>query len=608
MPTFHGTIAGDHGTLVFADATLVVGKRKRVERATPMQHLVLRTDDGLEVHIEGIVAAPKTGKITLSGPYGELARHPIAQLFVRSAPGDHVHASIVGFALFAGDRVTVEGEVVQERVARAAGEEGGLREAPARVPSIVRATRITLGAISDDGGVGARRAPDPSPRGRLASAPRVHHPLETSTRVYAAIGAPLVVGALVGGWTLPLVPARAWLTTALCVGLPCLQVSVNRFLRARTHASYVTQVGGPRVTAREPTWGYEIDWAPICAYATWAAVVAFELSPSIAMVTTAVPAVLGLLHAALAAWNDRAFRAFAATMLRAPQGDPASGRMLLLEGRVARPDVALRRRIDFFVRTEVSYDTDPSGRTTEHTHKVWRDREHTSGQTFDVTLPDGRSVRVSPHGARVAFFGRTWEPTNGPARYEETLAVGQPVCVLGRATDDDGTMHVAAGGEESLFLWAGSRAQLVRAYLRAHLAIVASLLLACVPLLLATTAFPFAARYRATGTVSSSTSTRARTGDRCTARLLAYHVGDEPRCSVRLACGDDDLYGGFGVGQTACRFPPSPFDLAVSADDDLWSDGDPAIHVSFDRREIVWTDGASRIAITINDAFPSLTW
>jgi hypothetical protein len=606
MARWTGRVGGEPGTLVFADATLTVGKRKTVERAAPHGSFELRTEDGLVLRVEAIEHAQKAGKIELSGPYGRLLSHPIARLFAKSAPGDHVAASIRGFGIFGGDLVTVEGDVVEERVADGASD-GGMREAPTRVPAVVRATRIHLGEAAGPATESASegpRAPAPEPQRPRA---RPHYPLETSTRVYASLGAPLFVGALVTGWIAPLVPARAWLTLPFCVGLVLLLVAANRHLRTRHHASYVTEIGGRRITPREPTWGYLADrvLVPFC-YLMWLPMTALEPSPSAATFFTAAPAVLVLVHAALLAANDRALRAFAAVVLRTPVADPRGARMVAIEGKVVEPGTALRRRVEHFRRSEVSYTTEKNGSTTEQHHLVWRDREHTSGQPFTLELASGAKVVVTPAGARVAFARRAWEATEGPSQYAELLQAGEPVLVVGRFEERGGELHVAARGEESLFVWAGSRPQLVRAWAVAHLQILAMLGLAAVPVLLGLYAFPFAARYRTRGVVTSSTRGDVPAGASCSLSVLAYHYGDEPRCSATLDCGREHLFGGFGMGQTDCTIPASPFDTQVSGDDPLTTDGDPSLRFSLAGGTALWSDGAGTISIALDPAEPSL--
>jgi hypothetical protein len=338
MPTIRGRVSGRPGTLLFVDAMLEVGGRKTTARAAPADHLVLRTDDDLEVRVEGIAKAKKSGRISLSGRYGELVEHPICAAFAHAAPGDHVAASIVGFAIAAGDVVTIEGDVLEEQPSRADGKEGGFRVAPARVSAVVRASRITI-----DGGAADPVEHAPSPSRAL----RVRYPLETSTWVHGAMAVLLLSGWLVGAPVLHLVAEPAWLTPALGAGLAFALTAVNRFVRARWHASYVTQIGGPRMTEGGAIWGYQADKYVIGGYVfmSWWSII----DSRAATVMTALLSLFGVLHAALAAWNDRAFRRFAATVLGASPRDPASGRMVLVEGRLVEPELALRRQVEFSI-------------------------------------------------------------------------------------------------------------------------------------------------------------------------------------------------------------------------------------------------------------------
>jgi hypothetical protein len=159
------------------------------------------------IRIEGLASAERVGKIELRGTYGELLEHPISRIFSKTAPGDHVKASIRGFGLHGGDRVSVEGEVTDEVVASSPedpGAEGGLREAPKRVPGVVRATRIAIGKNPEATLDKASLSPSPGGATAASSRPpaeRAHKPMELSTAIYAGLGLPLVVGSLVIGWS-----------------------------------------------------------------------------------------------------------------------------------------------------------------------------------------------------------------------------------------------------------------------------------------------------------------------------------------------------------------------------------------------------------------------
>jgi hypothetical protein len=492
MPTIRGKVSGRPGTLLFVDATLDVGGRKTAARAAPADHLVLRTDDDLEVRVEGIAKAKKSGRISLSGRYGELVEHPICAAFAHAAPGDHVAASIVGFAIAAGDVVTIEGDVLEEQPSRADGKEGGFRVAPARVPAVVRASCITI----DGGGPDpVQHAPSPS------RALRVRYPLETSTRVHGAMAVLLLSGWLVGARVLHLVAEPAWLAPALGAGLAFALTAVNRFVRARWHASYVTQIGGPRVSEGGAIWGYQADKYVIGGYVfmSWWSII----DSRAATVMTALLSLFGVLHAALAAWNDRAFRRFAATVLGASPRDPASGRMVLVEGRLVEPELALRRQVEFSILEAESQPEGSDEAAPKVSYYFYPEREVTTGGPFQLELADGRRVRVDPQGGRIAFARRTrlapdarsrrrWLAIDGPSRYEETLRRSEPVCVVGRFTHGEGgALQVAAGGEESLFVWAGTRAELARAQWRARAAIGAALAIAAIPVVVAIAASPF---------------------------------------------------------------------------------------------------------------------
>lgn len=610
MARVQGTVLADPGTLVFADATLTVGKKKHVERREGPGRFTLRLESGRTIEVRGVVTAERAGKVELRGTYGELVSHPIARLFDAHAPGDHVRAEIRGFGLFAGDVVTVTGEVLEERVVDEgeAGEGGGLRHAPRREPAVIGAERIVLGHGTDE------RAPAPSSPSAaepvLPPAELARRPLETSARVYLALGLAMFVPGLVLSWVVPIVPARAWLTPLVGIGLALALVGLHRLERGRWHASYVTIVGGKRLTPVEPIVGYGIDAGLVSlGYASWAWLCAIEPSPSAVTVCLAATSVLAAIHLGLVAHQEAPFRRFASLVLALPrQSDALEARMVLAEGRVASSGTVVRRRVEFVPKRETTYSTDKSGNTRESTSTVLRDREHTSAETIQVEGAGATPIEIRARGALVALAHRTWRPHASLAVYEETLSHGETVCVAARLERTEGVLVAAARGDESLFVFGGSRAELVKGLwlARGRLVLGASLVLA--PIVLGLYAFPFAARFHTTGTVSSS-SGAVPVGESCSVRVLAYHYGEEPRCSLRLACGGVDLYGGFGMGQMACSFEPSPLEPTVSGSDSTAFDGDPAVSVSLRERTLSFSDesGAS-VLVRLEPAWPSLWW
>jgi hypothetical protein len=562
----------------------------------------------------GVVTAERAGKVELRGSYGELVAHPIARLFDAHAPGDHVRAEIRGFGLFAGDAVTVTGEVLEERVisdAEGAADEGGLRSAPRREPAVIGAERVALGHGTEErdaaaGSLTRASATEPS----RPPPERARRPLETSARVYLALGLAMFVPALLLSWVAPIVPARAWLTPLVGLGLALALMGLHRFERGRWHASYVTIVGGKRVTPAEPTVGHGVDpWLVGFGYASWAWLSAIEPSPSAVTVCLGATAVLALIHLGLVAYQEAPFRRFASLVLALPlRRDAPEARMVLTEGRVASSGTVVRRRVEFIPKTETTYSTDKNGHTHESTSTVLRDREHTSAETLRVEGAGDAPIEVRVRGALVAMARRTWCPHASLAVYEETLSHGEAVCVAARLERTDGALVAAARGDESLFVFGGSRAELVRAFWLARLRLVLGGVLVGVPLVLGLYAFPFAARFHATGTVTSSSGI-VPVGETCSVRLLAYHYGEEPRCSLRLACGGVDLYGGFEMGQMSCSFEPSALEPTLSGSDDTAFDGDAAVAVSLREGTLSYTDerGASLLA-RLEDARPSLWW
>ena len=606
---FSGTIVGERGRLVFADATLTVGKKKHVERHEGAGVLELLLGDGRTLEVRGVARAAKRGKVELDGAYRELAEHPIAALFEAKAPGDHVKAQIRGFALVVGDVITVEGEVIEERVAARREDGQNLREAPRREAAVIEAKTIALGTASiadDDPGPRARRSEPARPRDR------VRRPLETSAYLSLAVGAPLVVGGLLLSFFAPLVPLRAWLTPIVGLGLALALVGGGRLVRGRGHASYVTIVGGRRLTPWEPIRGYGADFLLlVLGYASWCWLSALEPSPSAVTVCLAIVAVLPAIHVAALFLQERAFRRFAALALALPtRGDPGGSRMLLAEGRVETEGTVVRRRVEFVPKTETSWSTDKNGHQHERTSTTIRDREHTSADAFTLVLEGERRVEVRPSEAHVALSRRRWVPHASLAVYEETLVHRDRACVVARfETTEDGTLRAAARGDESLFLFGGSRAELVRALWLARARLALGVLATLAPIALGLYAFPFGARFHATATVTSSSGV-VPVGTECALRVLAHHYGETPRCSVRLSCDEGDAaYGGFGMGQMDCTFTEDALDPSARGEDASAYDGDAAIAFSLPERTLRWNDesGASFLA-TLAPSSPSLWW
>jgi hypothetical protein len=190
------------------------------------------------------------------------------------------------------------------------------------------------------------------------------------------------------------------------------------------------------------------------AYAMCLPLTGLEPTPSTAVVFTAMLVLFPLLHAALLAWNDRAFRRFAGRVLGAPESDPRGGlRTVLIEGiatglGTAAPEgpwTAIRRRVDFSMKQETTHSTDKHGQSVERTITIMRDREHTSAQAFAVQVAGiDLGVEVLPQGAHVALASRAWELHASATMYSETLAAGQPVCVVARFEEQEGTLRAPA--------------------------------------------------------------------------------------------------------------------------------------------------------------------
>lgn len=616
MARFTGTIVGERGTLVFADATLTVGKKKTVERREGPGTLELAIEGGRVLEVRDVVGADKRGRVKLDDTYGELVSHPIARLFDAKAPGDHVKASILGVGLFAGDTITVEGEVLEERVVSRDEASGGLREAPEREATVVRATRITLGAHdpkNDDDPVEERtkEASGQTKSGPKPETRRARVPLEISSFVLLGLGVPLATITLMASWVAPLVPDRAWLTPLFGAGLALTLVGLHRLVAARWHASYATIIGGRRLTPWEPIRWYETEpYLLVFGYFSWCWLCALEPSPSAVTVCIAACAVLPAVHLVQRFLHERPFRQLASLALAFPsRGDPGGGRMLLAEGTVVSPRTAIRRRVEHIPKTERYLSTDKNGHTHERTTTVLRDREHTSAETFTLALDSGGlRVEVDPKGAHVALSRRTWKPHASLAVYEETLQEGDRACVAARfETREDGTLRAAERGDESLFVYAGSRSQLSLALLAARLRLVAWALLTLLPVVLGLYAFPFGARFHATATVTSSSGV-VPVGGTCTLRVLAHRYASRPKCSVRLSCGDAS-YGGFGMGQMDCSFTDDALEPSARGEDASYYDGDPAVAFSLPERTLTWVDeSGGSFTATLGPAAPSLWW
>lgn len=605
--SLRGTVVGEPGRVVLADVTLTVGERPHRARRQDIESLSLRLEEGRTVEVLGVPQAAREGLVELEGTYGELASHPVARLFDARAPGDHVRARIHGFAVVVGDTVTVEAESVEERfVQDSSVSEGTLRSAPRREPAVVRARRIVLDSTVPRAKEECDGARSERTRGLEE---RVRRPLATSAGVAFALGLAFVVGGLVASWTLPIVSERAWLTPLVGVGLSLMLVGLHRFHRGRAHASFVSTVGGQQRDRNALLTGYRADPWIVFGSAFVATFAGVAVSPTVASVVLALPAAIALWHAGIVAYEEAPFRRFARLVLGLEaHGEPEVGRMRLFEGRVVSERGALRRTVEFVREPRHRYRQNDSGGTGMHTYYVLAPRETLVAASFDIESGE-RTVRVVPQGALFAASRRRWIASASPAAYEETVSQGDVVCVGGRPRREDRGLSLAAGGEESLFVFGGSRRDLVRALWVARARPVLVALLAVCPVAMGLHAAPFAARFRVSGTVTES-SNAVPVGARCDVRWLAYHDGFAPRCSLRLSCDGRALYGGLGAGSMACAFAPSPFEPTIEAEDASAEDGDPAVRVSLDARTLEWRDEAGarlRIALA-DDAHPSLAW
>lgn len=594
-----GTLLGDAGAIHFARLWLTAGTSKE-QCLADGRSVEVRTDNGERVRIENIHTAAHLGKVSVEGRFGAIADDPLAKLFARQAPGDHVAVEIEGFALRAGDRVAVEGFVSEESLVDNPDAQG-FRGAPNTVVTAIEATRIAIGADAE-ALLDVREAPKSPPRS-APDMPRPRAPLARSTFAYATVGTALALGSLVAGWLAPMTAARAWITPASGLGVAMLLIALNRRLRAAHHASYVSRAGGgARLTPKSAVWGYQADIVILIAYALCVPMSALVIAPHVVTAFYGALLVFTLMHATLLAVQEAPFRRFASLVLGARAEDPRAGRTVLVEGTVRSEGAALVRTVDFFWQTETTYSTDADGNQQEHNRSTLFDREHTSAKASSFTVESSASsgaILVEPARAHTAFSKRAWKSTGEVSPYTESLSHGDPVCIVARFDDEAGTLVARARGEESMFLWAGTRAQLVAARWAAYGRIALILCASIVPIALGTRVFPFAARYHASATVTTSTANAIAQGARCELSVLAYRDSIRGHCKLTLVCDGARLYGGWAMGQTECSVPERPTDLEVSGSDTSTSDGDPAIEFNLRERTLVWRDDKSAGAATI---------
>jgi hypothetical protein len=606
-----GTVVGEPARPLFARVQLVTADTQE-KAAIDCDAIDVRTDDGARVRIEGIRSATQLGEVRIKGNYGARANEPLAKLFARQAPGDHVAITIEGFAIMAGDRVAVDGTVLDEALVESERAEG-FRSAPSAVVRAVTASRIAVGADAE--ALLDQRPKSTSEHERPREKPlaeRVRVPLARSTAVYAVIGALLFVGSLFAGWLAPLVSVRAWLTPSSAMGIALLLVALNRWLRATHHGSYVSRAGGgPRVTTKSAVWGYQADIVLLIGYAMIVPVTVLSASPHVVTIFYGILLLISLTHATLLAVQEAPFRRFAALVLRAPTDDPRSGRTVLVEARVKTEGAALVRTVDFFWQTETRYSTDQDGRQHESQISTLLDREHTAVRSSSIELESSGisgAIIVEPARAHAAFSRREWKPTGEVSPYTESLSRGDPVCVVARFEDEAGALVARAGGEESMFVWAGTRSQLVAARLAAwgRIALIAATGVALV--MVGTKVLPFAARYRATATVSASTTSVAPQGTRCELTVLAYRGSLTGHCKISLVCNETRIYGGWAMGQTDCTLPERATDTTLRGSDWSTSDGDPSIEFDLGARTLRWVDENEQRVTLALDKPTSALW
>lgn len=598
--------SGTTAEVLFASVTMKVGEASSAERRDTGA-IEFVAEDGARYRVEAIANATLVGDFSLAGPYGELVSNPVAKLFARSAPGDHVEVEISGKVLCDGDAITLEAEVLPDvRFDGDAVANADFRSAPRASLTAARAIRVTLEGAHKAPVAAPPRAPRPQP----APLPdvRARYPLEKSTAVYLALGALALVGSIAAGTVLSMQPQRAALVPLSSMGAGFLLVGVNRWLRARRHASFVTIAGrSERKSDKSAVWGYRADPWFLAFYAFGAGITYLEPAPRYVGNLGLALVALSVLHALLLATQESAFRRFASRVLSTPSADPRSGKTVFIEGTARNERPPLTRRVEFYTMTEVTHSTRDDGSDRETHTSVVVDRQTTRCESFELETDRG-TIHVDPHRAQVAFASRAWIEHSAASAYDETPDEDARVCLVARCAAEGESLSAQAGGDESMFLWAGSRGALVKAlwFARARVALV--LAVGLVPAALGFTLVPYAARYRAEGTVSSTTLTGVSAGDRCVLRVLAYHYHRAPRCTVTLDCGRARLYGGYGMGQMDCVIPQSPRSIELSGEDASRYDGDDALR--FDLRALTVThESAANGAvtrITLDSARPAL--
>lgn len=481
--------------VLFANVTMTVGESKTTETAD-VGAFELLAEDGARYRIEGLESARVSGSVSLAGPYGDLVNAPLAKLFARHAPGDHVAVEITGSAICDGDSLTVEAELLPDmRFDGDPSSAADFRTAPAAAIVVAKALHITLA-----GDARAVPAPQVSAVTTAAAPPetRVQYPLERSTRVYALLGSLAIAGGIVVGLAMPSLPTHAGSAPLSSFGTACLLVALNRALRARAHAPFVTLAGrverrsrrgeeaadrSGRTSARGALWGYRIDAILLAIYAAASALVA-TAPTSVPIPNMALPvAALPVLHALLLALQEQPFRRFAARVLSTRETDPRSGRTVYLEGSARGASEPLERRVDFYWSYDTSTSTRQDGSEREDRWHFVTDRVATRCQSFELAT-EQETIEVDPKEARVSFASRAWIEATEISGYRETLSEGAPVCLVARCQADDRGLVARAGGDESMFLWAGTRAQLQRALTLAYARIVTLVAASLVPIAL----------------------------------------------------------------------------------------------------------------------------